>query len=78
MVTVNYTGWTTDGKSSTVVRAQRAQQLPLDRVIKGWGEGVQLMVVGEKRRSGFRRRLPITAWPAGPRACWYSTSSCST
>jgi peptidylprolyl isomerase len=50
-VTVHYTGWTTDGKmfDSSVMRGQPAT-FPLDRVIKGWTEGVQLMVVGEKRR----------------------------
>jgi peptidylprolyl isomerase len=51
LVTVNYSGWTTDGKNfdSSSWRPQ-ASRFPLDRVIKGWGEGVQLMVVGEKRR----------------------------
>ncbi len=51
MVTVHYTGWTTDGKmfDSSVTRNAPAT-FPLDRVIKGWGDGVQLMTVGEKRR----------------------------
>ncbi len=50
-VTVHYTGWTTDGEmfDSSVVRGQPAT-FPLNRVIKGWTEGLQLMVVGEKRR----------------------------
>ena len=50
-VTVHYTGWTTDGKmfDSSVARGMPAT-FPLDRVIAGWTEGVQLMVVGEKRR----------------------------
>ena len=50
-VTVHYSGWTTDGKmfDSSVARGEPAT-FPLDRVIKGWTEGVQLMVVGEKRR----------------------------
>jgi len=50
-VTVHYTGWTTDGKmfDSSVVRGQTST-FPLNRVIKGWTEGVQFMVVGEKRR----------------------------
>ncbi len=50
-VTVHYTGWTTDGKmfDSSVVRGRTAT-FPLNRVIKGWTEGLQLMVVGEKRR----------------------------
>ncbi len=51
LVTVHYTGWTTDGKmfDSSVVRREPAT-FPLDRVISGWTEGVQLMVAGEKRR----------------------------
>ena len=51
MVTVHYTGWTTDGKMFDTSRngAQPAM-FPLDRVIAGWIEGVQLMVEGEVRR----------------------------
>ena len=51
LVTVQYTGWTTDGKmfDSSVAR-NKAATFPLDRVIAGWTEGVQLMVEGEKRR----------------------------
>jgi FKBP-type peptidyl-prolyl cis-trans isomerase len=50
-VTVHYTGWTTDGKmfDSSIARRQPAT-FPLDRVIAGWTEGLQLMVVGETRR----------------------------
>ena len=50
-VTVHYTGWTTDGRmfDSSVARGQPST-FPLNRVIRGWTEGVQLMVVGEKRR----------------------------
>lgn len=50
-VTVNYTGWTPDGKlfdSSSMHGGP--QTFPLDQVIPGWTEGVQLMVTGEKRR----------------------------
>jgi len=51
LVTVHYTGWTTDGKmfDSSVARGEPAT-FPLDRVIAGWTEGVQLMVAGESRR----------------------------
>lgn len=51
LVTVDYTGWTTDGKmfDSSVARG-KPTTFPLDRVIAGWGEGVQLMVKGETRR----------------------------
>jgi FKBP-type peptidyl-prolyl cis-trans isomerase len=50
-VKVNYTGWTKDGKmfDSSVVRGEPLK-FPLNGVIKGWTEGLQLMVVGEKRR----------------------------
>ena len=51
LVTVHYTGWTTDGKmfDSSLTR-NAPSTFPVDKVIKGWGEGVQLMVVGERRR----------------------------
>jgi len=50
-VTVHYTGWTTDGKmfDSSVPRGQ-ATTFALDSVIKGWTEGLQLMVEGERTR----------------------------
>ena len=51
LVTVRYSGWTTDGKmfDSSVARGAPSTFL-LDRVLAGWTEGVQLMVVGETRR----------------------------
>ncbi len=50
-VQVHYTGWTTDGKmfDSSVARGKPAT-FPLNGVIKGWTEGVQLMTEGEKAR----------------------------
>ncbi|MEO0018819.1 MAG: hypothetical protein RLZZ522_2102 [Verrucomicrobiota bacterium] len=50
-VTVHYSGWTTDGKlfDSSVKRGEPTS-FPLNGVIKGWTEGLQLMVEGEKRR----------------------------
>jgi len=50
-VTVQYTGWTSDGKmfDSSVVRGQPST-FSLDAVIAGWGEGLQLMFEGEKTR----------------------------
>jgi peptidylprolyl isomerase len=68
-VTVHYTGWTTDGKmfDSSVTRGQAAT-FPLDQVIPGWTEGVQLMVEGEKTRFWIPQRLAYdgqTGMPAG-------------
>jgi FKBP-type peptidyl-prolyl cis-trans isomerase len=50
-VTVHYSGWTTDGKvfDSSVARGKPAT-FPLDHVIAGWTEGLQLMAEGEKTR----------------------------
>jgi len=50
-VVVHYSGWLTDGTmfDSSVTRGQPAR-FPLDGVISGWTEGLQLMVPGEKRR----------------------------
>jgi peptidylprolyl isomerase len=51
MVTVHYTGWTTDGAMFDSSRTRGGpSSFPLDRVIKGWGDGVKLMTVGESRR----------------------------
>ena len=51
LITVQYTGWTTDGAmfDSTSIKGKPAT-FPLDRVMAGWIEGVQLMVAGEKAR----------------------------
>ena len=67
-VTVHYTGWTTDGKQfdSSVSRGQPAS-FPLNGVIKGWTEGVQLMVVGEKRRFWIPANLAYGENPGGGR-----------
>ena len=51
LVTVHYTGWTTDGKMfDSSLSAGKPATFPLDKVIAGWTEGVQLMAAGEKRR----------------------------
>jgi FKBP-type peptidyl-prolyl cis-trans isomerase len=57
-VTVNYTGWTTDGKmfDSSVVRGEPAT-FALDGVIGGWTEGLQLMYEGEKTRFWIPEKL---------------------
>lgn len=57
-VTVHYHGTLTNGDvfDSSVERGQPAS-FPLDRVIPGWTEGVQLMTVGEKMRFWIPERL---------------------
>ncbi len=57
-VKVHYTGWTVDGKmfDSSVAR-NRPIVFPLNAVIAGWGEGVRLMVKGEKRRLWIPAKL---------------------
>jgi FKBP-type peptidyl-prolyl cis-trans isomerase len=67
IVEVHYTGWTTDGAmfDSSVVRGQPAG-LPLDRVIPGWTEGLQLMVPGEKRRFWIPEELAYAGRPGRP------------
>jgi len=57
-VEVHYSGWTTDGKmfDSSVLRGQTAA-FALDEVIKGWTEGLQFMVEGEKTRFWIPAKL---------------------
>lgn len=66
-VTVHYTGWTTDGEmfDSSSTRGQPAR-FPLDRVIPGWTEGVQLMVKGEKRRFWIPEELAYRGQTGAP------------
>ncbi len=66
-VTVHYTGWTTDGKmfDSSVSRG-RPSTFPLNRVIPGWTEGLQLMVVGETRRLWIPVQLAYNNRPNKP------------
>ncbi len=67
-VTVHYSGWTTDGKlfDSSVKRGQPAS-FPLNGVIKGWTEGLQLMAIGEKRRFWIPADLAYGENPGGGR-----------
>jgi peptidylprolyl isomerase len=67
-VTVHYSGWTTDGNlfDSSLLRGQPAT-FPLNRVIPGWTEGVQLMVVGEKRRFWIPENLAYKGAAGAPK-----------
>ncbi len=66
-VTVHYTGWTTDGKmfDSSVTRGREAS-FPLNQVIAGWTEGLQLMVVGDKVRFWIPEELAYQGKPGKP------------
>lgn len=66
-VTVHYTGWHTNGEmfDSSVARGAPSS-FPLNRVIRGWTEGVQLMVTGEKRRFWIPEDLAYGGRPGYP------------
>ena len=68
-VEVHYSGWTPDGHlfDSSVRRGQPIS-FPLNGVIKGWTEGVQLMVVGDKARFWIPSALAYGDTPARPGA----------
>ena len=68
-VTVHYKGTTLDGKvfDSSVSRGQPAT-FPLNRVIKGWTEGLQLMVQGERARFWIPGELAYGDKPQRPGA----------
>jgi len=67
-VMVHYTGWTTDGKmfDSSIPRGA-AVPMRLDEVIKGWTEGVQLMVEGERTRFWIPQDLAYKGQSGSPR-----------
>ena len=64
-VEVHYSGWTPDGKmfDSSVARG-KPTTFPLDGVIEGWTEGVQLMAVGDKARFWIPGNLAYGDKPA--------------
>ncbi len=67
-VEVHYTGWTTDGKmfDSSVSRGKTIS-FPLNGVIQGWTEGVQLMKVGDKFRFWIPAAMAYGDNPGGGR-----------
>lgn len=67
-VLVHYTGWTTDGKmfDSTIARGMPVT-LRLDNVIRGWTEGLQLMVEGERTQFWIPQNLAYKGEPGAPR-----------
>jgi peptidylprolyl isomerase len=66
-VTVQYTGWTTDGKMfDSSVQRGNAATFDVKGVIPGWTEGLQLMTVGEKRRMWIPEVLAYKGRPGSP------------
>ena len=67
-VTVHYTGWTTDGKmfDSSVARGTPTS-FNLDEVIRGWTEGVGMMVEGERTRFWIPQDLAYKGEAGNPR-----------
>ncbi|MEJ6635235.1 MAG: FKBP-type peptidyl-prolyl cis-trans isomerase, partial [Akkermansiaceae bacterium] len=69
-VEVHYSGWqSSDGNlfDSSVKRGEKIS-FPLNQVIPGWTEGLQLMVVGEKRRFWIPADLAYGETPSRPGA----------
>ena len=69
-VSVHYTGWTLDGKvvDSSLLRGTPTG-FQVDEVIKGWTQGLKLMVVGDKLRLWIPEKLAYRGqegMPAGP------------
>jgi FKBP-type peptidyl-prolyl cis-trans isomerase len=66
-VQVHYTGWTTDGEmfDSSTTRGTPTT-FPLNKVIPGWTEGLQLMTIGEKTRFWIPEELAYKGKPGRP------------
>jgi peptidylprolyl isomerase len=68
-VTVHYSGWTTDGKlfDSSVARGAPTTFDLGGGVIRGWTDGVQVMVEGERTRFWIPQDLAYKGEPGSPR-----------
>jgi peptidylprolyl isomerase len=66
-VEVHYSGWTTDGKmfDSSVARGQPIT-FGVTQVIKGWTEGLQLLVEGDSARFWIPEELAYKGNPGAP------------
>jgi peptidylprolyl isomerase len=67
MARLRYTGWTTDGVmfDSTEIK-RRSRTFGVNKVIPGFGEALQLMVAGEKRRFWIPQELAYNGLPGRP------------
>jgi peptidylprolyl isomerase len=66
-VRVHYTGWRAeDGEMFDTSVGGPPATFPVNRVIAGWTEGLQLMVEGEKRRFWIPANLAYEGNPRGP------------
>lgn len=64
-VKVNYIGWTPEGEMFDASKLHGGPaEFPLNQVIKGWTEAVQLMVIGDKTRFWIPGKI---AYGDGPR-----------
>jgi peptidylprolyl isomerase len=65
---VHYTGWKTNGEmfDSSVAAGKPLDQFHLNELIPGWIEGMQLMVIGEKRRFWIPVNLAYNHQPGMP------------
>ncbi len=66
-VSVNYTGWTTDGNMfDTSTKRGKPAEFPLNRVIPGWTEGLALLSPGDKARLWIPEELAYKGQPNKP------------
>jgi FKBP-type peptidyl-prolyl cis-trans isomerase len=66
VVRVHYTGWQTDGTRFDTSRDGAPVEFGLGGVIRGWTEGLQLMVEGESRRFWIPEELAYGGRPGRP------------
>ena len=66
-VTVRYAGWTNDGHCFDHTDADETMTFPLNGVIAGWSEGVQLMAKGGKTRFWIPEKLAYDGQQGKPK-----------
>src|SRR5690606_9703339 len=65
-VKVEYIGWTTDGVTFDTTDGRGPRTFSLARVIPGWTDGMQTMVVGEKTRFWIPEALAYAGRKGAP------------